>query len=250
VRRSFPTRCVPLRRFARGARCTWSVTGPGLPLVEFHVPSEFLPVSTSARIGQALPSCPFPRQGGLQGFRRHRLLAMPLSVASESSHGLVRSFRVLRAPSRRAVRWPSRAPADRAAPSMRFAPLQRLPARRSTLWTGLPHPAGCALRFSRPLGALIHREPTGLVSCRIRSWGCTLQSFPPTPWPYAVSGADPLLTLDPPDTISPIAFRLSGYRSTLAAVRVPKHPRSCSGAEAPSQPDEPSFPPGTEAPFG
>jgi hypothetical protein len=62
----------------------------------------------------------------------------------------------------------------------------------------LPHPAACALRFSRPLDAFhIHREPAGLVSCRIRSWGCALQSFTPTAWPYAVSGADPLLALVP-----------------------------------------------------
>jgi hypothetical protein len=193
---------------------------------------------------------PFSPTGWTPGFSPAPAAGEAVKHHRRSSHGLVRSFRVLRAPSRRAVRWPSRAPADRAAPSMRFAPLQRLPARSSTMWTGLPHPAGCALRFSRPLGAFIHREPAGLVSCRIRSWGCTLQSLSPTAWPYAVSGADPLLTLDPPDTISPIAFRLSGYRSTLAAVRAPKCPRSRSGTEAPSQPDEPSSPPVAEAPFG
>jgi hypothetical protein len=43
----------------------------------------------------------------------------------------------------------------------------------------------------------IRREPAGLVSCRIRSWGCTLQSFSPTAWPYVVSDADPLLVLVP-----------------------------------------------------
>jgi hypothetical protein len=38
--------------------------------------------------------------------------------------------------------------------------------------------------------------PAGLVSCRIRSWGSALQSLAPVAWPYAVSGAAPLLTLE------------------------------------------------------
>jgi hypothetical protein len=61
-------------------------------------------------------------------------------------------------------------------------------------WPGLPHPTACASRFSQPLDAFIRPEPGGLVSCRIRSWGCALQSFPPPVQPYAVSGALPLLT--------------------------------------------------------
>jgi hypothetical protein len=32
-------------------------------------------------------------------------------------------------------------------------------------------------RFSQPLDALFRPEPTGLVSCQIRSWGSPLQSF-------------------------------------------------------------------------
>jgi hypothetical protein len=51
------------------------------------------------------------------------------------------------------------------------------------------YPTACALRFSRPLGAFIRHLPAGLVSCRIRSWGCALQSFAPLTKPYAVSGA-------------------------------------------------------------
>jgi hypothetical protein len=51
--------------------------------------------------------------------------------------------------------------------------------------------------FSTSRRVSIRREPAGLVSCRIRSWGCALQSFPPVAWPYAVSSADPLLTLVP-----------------------------------------------------
>jgi hypothetical protein len=73
-------------------------------------------------------------------------------------------------------------------------------------WPGLPHPSACVLRFSRPLDAFsIHCEPAGLVSCRIRSWGCTLQSFVPTAWPDTVSSADPLLTLVLLVSISPVA---------------------------------------------
>ena len=59
---------------------------------------------------------------------------------------------------------------------------------------GLPHPVACAFRFSQPPGALFRHVLAGLVSCRIRSWGCTLQSFAPLAWPYAVSGACPLLS--------------------------------------------------------
>lgn len=66
--------------------------------------------------------------------------------------------------------------------------------RQRTRGPGLPRPAACAFRFSRPLGALFRHVLAGLVSCRIRSWGCTLQSFAPLAWPYAVSGACPLLT--------------------------------------------------------
>jgi hypothetical protein len=60
----------------------------------------------------------------------------------------------------------------------------------------LPRPPACALGFSRPLGAFIRPVPAGLVSCRIRSWGCTLQSLPPLAQPHAVSGAVPLVSLD------------------------------------------------------
>jgi hypothetical protein len=73
--------------------------------------------------------------------------------------------------------------------------------RQRHRWSGLPHPTACAFRFSQPRGALIRPVPAGLVSCRIRSWGCTLQSFAPPAWPYAVSGASPLMTLD--ETVEP-----------------------------------------------
>jgi hypothetical protein len=63
---------------------------------------------------------------------------------------------------------------------------------------GLPHPTDLrpqVISTSRRLS--IRREPAGLISCRIRSWGSTLQSFAPAAWLYAVSSAVPLLTLVP-----------------------------------------------------
>jgi hypothetical protein len=115
-----------------------------------------------------------------------------------SSHGLVRSFRVHRASSRRSATAPSRVRSDVAAPPMRFAPLQRVPAHGSSIVAGFASPGRLRPQvFATSRRVSIHREPAGLVSCRIRSWGCTLQSFVPTTWPYAVSGADPLLALVP-----------------------------------------------------
>jgi hypothetical protein len=81
---------------------------------------------------------------------------------------------------------------------MRFAPLQRFPAHSSSIMVGLASPGRLRPQvFSTSRRFLIRREPAGLVSCRIRSWGCALQSFAPTAWPYAVSGADPLVVLVP-----------------------------------------------------
>jgi hypothetical protein len=86
-------------------------------------------------------------------------------------------------------------------------PFSVSPLAAAASWTGLPHPAACVLRFSRPLDAFIRREPTGLVSCRIRSWGCALQSFSPLVQPHAVSGAAPLLPLDEPERPRPASSR-------------------------------------------
>jgi hypothetical protein len=59
-----------------------------------------------------------------------------------------------------------------AAPPLRFRPLQRFssPEQRHEL-AGYAFPTACAFRFSQPPGAFIRPEPTGLVPCRIRSWG-------------------------------------------------------------------------------
>jgi hypothetical protein len=61
---------------------------------------------------------------------------------------------------------------------MRFAPLQHVKNAGSTINTpGLPRPVRSAYRVSHPLDGLLPRTPSGLVSCRKRSWGCPLQSF-------------------------------------------------------------------------
>jgi hypothetical protein len=108
----------------------------------------------------------------------------------DASHGLGLLFRVRPTPSRhsnartvsadapeRALGRPeNRTP--RAAPPLRFLPLQRLAERGSgLLWPGLPHPTACAFRFSQPPDALIRPEPAGLVSCQIRSWGSPFRAF-------------------------------------------------------------------------
>jgi hypothetical protein len=43
----------------------------------------------------------------------------------------------------------------------------------------------CAFRFSQPPDALLHSEPTGLVSCRIRSWGSPFRALFLIVQPYA-----------------------------------------------------------------
>jgi hypothetical protein len=111
-------------------------------------------------------------------------------------------------------------------PSLRFSSPSASPRTRQQLWwPGLPRPTACVLRFSRPLDAFIRREPAGLVSCRIRSWGCALQSVPPLVQPYAVSGADPLLPLAAPFGTEPSArlplpkqrpSRRTGHSSQIA----------------------------------
>jgi len=82
-----------------------------------------------------------------------------------------------------------------AAPSMRFLPLQRIPAQGSGMMVKIPTLTASAFRYSQPLGAFIRPEPAGLISCQIRSWG-PLQSFAPPSLPYTVSSAFTLLTFE------------------------------------------------------
>jgi hypothetical protein len=80
-------------------------------------------------------------------------------------------------------------------------------------WCSLPHRTACALRFSQPLDASRRPVPPGPISCQIRSWGCTLQSFVPLAWPYAVSSAVPLLTFERPENTTAQAT-FTAHRST------------------------------------
>jgi hypothetical protein len=106
----------------------------------------------------------------------------------------------------------------RLAPPMRFfAPSASPRSEQRHRWPGLPRPTACTFRFSQPPGASIRPEPAGLVSCRIRSWGCALQSFAPPAQPYAVSGAATLLSFGRP--------------------RRPPRPPGSAGPEGPPNPD-------------
>lgn len=176
------------------ARLSWSYTAL----------QSVCPQLASADIGSTRPSCPLPRWGGLQGFHLPRVPATSKCSPPASSHGLARSFRVHRASSGRPATVPSPVRSDSSAPPVRFAPLQRLPARSSSIVAGLASPVRLRPQvFSTSRRVSIRREPAGLVSCRIRSWGSTLQSLAPTAWPYAVSDADPLMVLVLLATISP-----------------------------------------------
>jgi hypothetical protein len=134
------------------------------------------------------------------GSSRSPAPCLPLRVDTASSLGLTPSYRVLQASSRRRfllrlrkrkLRSPRRHPPVRSlAPSASPRTWQRL-----FDWPGLPHRTTYASRFSQPPGAFIRPVPGGLVSCHIRSWGCTLQSFAPLVQPFAVSGAVALLPL-------------------------------------------------------
>jgi hypothetical protein len=112
---------------------------------------------------------------------------------------------------------------------------------------GLPHPTDLRPQvFSTSRRFSIRREPAGLISCRIRSWGLTLQSFAPATWLYAVSGAPPLMTLVPARrhlvrlrrSLPPEGFVeppsrpiRAGHRSDLPS-RVHPFPQSRSSVEA------------------
>jgi hypothetical protein len=93
-------------------------------------------------------------------------------------------------------------------------------------WTSLPHRSACTFRFSQPHGASIRPVPGGLVSCHIRSWGCTLQSFAPPVQPYAVSGAHPaLLSFKRPLTM-PRAHRKRPKPTTIRSAAQLRRPKS------------------------
>lgn len=84
-------------------------------------------------------------------------------------------------PSRRSVRRATEAVHRRVAtPPLRSLPLRRFSARDSGLVVrACLTRSACASRLSQPPDAFVRPAPTGLVSCRIRPWGCALQSFVP-----------------------------------------------------------------------
>jgi hypothetical protein len=101
-------------------------------------------------------------------------------------------------------------------------------AQRLCDWTGLPHRTACTFRFSQPRGASFRTVPGGLVSCHIRSWGCTLQSLTPPVQPYAVSGACALLSFKRSQTM-PHAHRKRPKPTTIrsaAQLQRPKPPNT------------------------
>jgi hypothetical protein len=113
----------------------------------------------------------------------------------------------------------------------------------------LPHPVACTFRFSQPHGALVRPVPAGLVSCRIRSWGCTLQSFPPLAWPYAVSGAFPLLMLGRIRRARLADVPTVAHASLAAAETAPHETRAPARSENRSSPGQTS-PPEASPPSG
>jgi hypothetical protein len=143
-------------------------------------------------------------------------LSRNVSVTSTDSHGLTLSSRVLLTPGRRSS-LPTSASScgsSRPAPPMRFSPLQRLPAHDSCINDAVCLTASHAPSGFLDLSALCRHVPAGLVSCQIRSWGFTLQSFVPLTWPYAVSGAVPLVTFAHP--LNPLAERLRATAETAS----------------------------------
>jgi hypothetical protein len=130
---------------------------------------------------------------------------------------------------------------------MRFAPLQRVPARSSSIMDGLASPDRLRPQvFTTSRRFVIHREPAGLVSCRIRSWGCTLQSFAPTAWPYAVSDADPLVVLVPARHHLYVPLPLAPAKAEASS----RPDSRCPSVEAEASPVETAAarPAGTEVP--
>jgi hypothetical protein len=73
-------------------------------------------------------------------------------------------------------------------------------------------PSTCPLSVSHALRALLHQTPAGLVSCRSRPWGCTLQGRNPPAEPHLLSKAVALLRLtDRPATVPGTAASPSSW---------------------------------------
>jgi hypothetical protein len=133
-------------------------------------------------------------EAGLQGLHRSRLPGSLRKKTRKSSHGLVLSYRVLQARAAARIFRPRKGLDPRGSSHEVSSPSASPRSGQRHRWPGLPRPTACTYRFSQPPGASIRPEPAGLVSCRIRSWGCALQSLAPPVQPYAVSGAFALMS--------------------------------------------------------
>jgi hypothetical protein len=105
-------------------------------------------------------------------------------------------------------------------PPLRFRPLRRLPGDWQLPLPGEPSPSTCPLSVSHALRALLRQTPAGLVSCRSRPWGCTLQGRNPPAEPHLLSEAVALLRLTDRAATIPTAAALSssweGLETTVA----------------------------------
>jgi len=81
-------------------------------------------------------------------------------------------------------------------PPLRFSPLRRFPGAGQPPISGSDQPPDtCPLNVSHVLRAFFHPVPTGLVSCRSRPWGFTLQGRSPPAEPSILSDVAALLRL-------------------------------------------------------
>jgi hypothetical protein len=220
-----------------------SVTEPGRASQGVALRFRVLTCPASGRIGSPLPSCPWAFAWA-SGYS----LSTPLAFAKARANHLSCACALLQSPSsshghptrvaRHFTRKLRRNHAAWMTASLEVPfPFNVSPHIAAASWTRLPHVPACALRFSRPLGAFIRVVPAGLVSYRIRSWGCTLQSLPPHVQPYAVSGALPLspfpiphqLAVTPPKRLYlPTGPKRLGLRGLLHT-RVRHSNSSCLG---------------------
>ena len=172
---------------------------------------------------------PFVPSGWATGFSLAPAAGNAVKRHRRSSHGLVRSYRVLRAPSHRTVRAPSRAPANRAAPSMRFFAPSASPRSQQHHMDGFASPGRL-----RPQVFSTSRRVDPPRACRPCFMPDPLMGLhPPELFSYRLA-VRRLRRRSPPDVGStrmpsrPSQPELFGYRSTFAAERavLPSHRRS------------------------
>jgi len=100
-----------------------------------------------------------------------------------------------------------------------FAPSTSSRYRAATLPEGYQPPGTCPLSVSHALRAFLRPGPAGLVSCRSRPWGFTLQGRSPPAEPFVLSDDLALMGL----------AGLRGSVSTASAASGPGEPSGCRG---------------------